>query len=278
MLAHPAANGAGSTRIWAGLPFIRNLRPGAPLVATLALERLGRTATSAVELRAETAGRPPRTGARPIRLTPWEVKPAREPHRGYDLSKRAVDVAGGSVFLVAAAPVVGAAALAVAATTRSWPFYVQRRVGQGGREFAMLKVRTMRPGADREVPLTLNETGGPTFKAAADPRITKIGKLLRRTSIDELPQLVNVVLGQLALVGPRPGLPDEARQYTHAEARRLSVKPGLTGIWQVSGRSDVPFRRWMAMDRAYIRKRSLLYDLGLLARTPWTVVSMRGAR
>lgn len=217
-------------------------------------------------------------GSRPIRLSPWDVRPAPEPHRGYNLSKRALDVAGGTVLLVAAAPVVAGAAAVVAVTTRSWPFYVQRRVGQGGREFAMLKVRTMRPGADREVPLTLNETGGPTFKATADPRVTPIGKWLRRTSIDELPQLANVVFGQLALVGPRPGLPDEARQYTHAEARRLSVKPGLTGIWQVSGRSDVPFRRWMAMDRAYLRKRSLAFDLALLARTPWTVVTMRGAR
>ena len=248
------------------------------MVATLALERLGRTATSAAELRAATAEEELRPGARPIRLTPWAIEPAAQPHRGYDASKRALDVAGGSILLMVAAPIVGAAALAVAATTRSWPFYVQRRVGQGGREFAMLKVRTMRPGADREVPLTLNETGGPTFKATADPRVTPVGKLLRRTSIDELPQLVNVVAGQLTLVGPRPGLPDEARQYTHAEARRLSVKPGLTGIWQVSGRSDVPFRRWMAMDRAYIRRRSLLFDLGLLARTPWTVLSMRGAR
>lgn len=215
---------------------------------------------------------------RPIRLAPWSVTAAPEPHRGYNLSKRLVDVAAGTVLLAGALPIVATAALAVAATTRTSPFYVQRRIGQGGREFAMLKIRTMRPGADREVPLTLNETGGPTFKAKVDPRVTAVGKLLRRTSVDELPQLLHVVLGQLTLVGPRPGLPDEVRQYTHAEARRLSVKPGLTGIWQVSGRSDVPFRRWMAMDRAYIRRRSLLFDLGLLARTPWTVLSMRGAR
>jgi lipopolysaccharide/colanic/teichoic acid biosynthesis glycosyltransferase len=96
--------------------------------------------------------------------------------------------------------------------------------------------------------------------------------------MDELPQFVNVVAGQLSLVGPRPGLPSEVRQYTRSETRRLTVKPGLTAIWQVSGRSDVPFRRWMAMDRLYIRRRSLWLDLALLARTPWTVITMRGAR
>jgi lipopolysaccharide/colanic/teichoic acid biosynthesis glycosyltransferase len=206
------------------------------------------------------------------------LTPAGEPHFGYFATKRLLDVAGGLVLLVVSLPFIAAAALAVAVTTGSWPFYVQRRVGYMGREFWMLKIRSMRRGADRDIPLDLNETDGPTFKSRTDPRVTRVGGFLRRTSMDELPQFVNVVAGQLSLVGPRPGLPSEVRQYTRSETRRLTVKPGLTAIWQVSGRSDVPFRRWMAMDRLYIRRRSLWLDLALLARTPWTVITMRGAR
>jgi lipopolysaccharide/colanic/teichoic acid biosynthesis glycosyltransferase len=206
------------------------------------------------------------------------VTPVPEPHRYYHSTKRAVDIAGGLVLLAVTLPIVVVAAFAVLVTTFSWPFYVQVRVGHMGREFKMLKIRSMRRGADREIPLDLNETGGPTFKAGDDPRITPVGRVLRRTSIDELPQFLNVLMGQLSLVGPRPGLPAEVRQYTASEARRLAVKPGLTAIWQVSGRSDIPFRRWMAMDRLYIQKRSLRFDLWLIARTPWTVVSMKGAR
>lgn len=215
---------------------------------------------------------PPHPGA-------WHVAAAAaEPHRGYQLTKRIVDLFGGLIALAIATPLILVAAVGSAFSTRHFPFYVQRRVGYLGQEFRMFKIRSMRRGADREIPLDLNETGGPTFKARNDPRISTFGRFIRRTSIDELPQLLNVVIGQLTLVGPRPALPDEVVQYTHAEARRLSVKPGLTCIWQVSGRSDIPFRHWMAMDRLYIRKRSLWFDLRILARTPWTVVTMRGAR
>jgi lipopolysaccharide/colanic/teichoic acid biosynthesis glycosyltransferase len=215
---------------------------------------------------------------RPIRIGPRTIAAASEPHSGYDASKRALDVVGGLFLLLVSLPIVLVAAIAVALTSRGWPFYIQVRTGYLGREFRMLKIRTMRSGADREVPMNLNETGGPTFKSQNDPRITTVGAFLRKTSIDEFPQFLNVVLGQLSLVGPRPGLPSEVRQYTHAEARRLSVKPGLTCIWQVSGRSDVAFRRWMAMDRLYIRRRSLAYDLWLVLLTPWTVITMKGAR
>ena len=189
-----------------------------------------------------------------------------------------MDIAGGIVLLLVALPIIVIAALGSAFATRHFPFYVQRRVGYLGKEFRMFKIRSMRRGADKEVPLDLNETGGPTFKARNDPRISAYGRLIRRASIDEMPQFLNVVLGQISLVGPRPALPDEVAQYTHSEARRLAVKPGLTCIWQVSGRSDIPFRHWMAMDRLYIARRSTVYDLRLLALTPWTVLTMRGAR
>jgi lipopolysaccharide/colanic/teichoic acid biosynthesis glycosyltransferase len=244
----------------------------------LALDRHERAAPIATVQRPSNAGTDFGTTPRPIRIGSWGIKPAPEPHPGYNASKRAIDLVGGTLLFCASLPIITAAAIAVAATTRSWPFYVQRRVGYAGREFRMFKIRTMRNGADREVPLNLNETAGPTFKSRSDPRVTRVGAVLRKTSVDEMPQFLNVILGQLSLVGPRPGLPEEVRQYSLAEARRLAVKPGLTAVWQTSGRSDVPFRRWMAMDRAYIRRRSLKLDLLLLAKTPWTVVSMKGAR
>jgi lipopolysaccharide/colanic/teichoic acid biosynthesis glycosyltransferase len=115
------------------------------------------------------------------------------------------------------------------------------------------------------------------MKAADDPRVTRIGALLRRTSIDELPQLVNVLLGQMSLVGPRPVLPGEEAEFPASWRRRFEVQPGLTGLWQVSGRSSLPVERWMALDRLYLRRRSLGFDLWLLLRTVGAVVTMRGA-
>jgi lipopolysaccharide/colanic/teichoic acid biosynthesis glycosyltransferase len=141
----------------------------------------------------------------------------------------------------------------------------------------MLKLRTMARGA---VDRPLEEPAvGAIFvpKAPDDPRVTPIGRVLRRTSIDELPQLLNVVAGQMSLVGPRPALPDEVARYPHSWQRRLTVKPGMTGLWQVSGRSDVAPRRRTAMDRYYVRRRSLSYDCRILARTIAATVSMRGA-
>lgn len=201
-----------------------------------------------------------------------------EPHALYNVSKRAIDFLGGLVMVVLVAPVVLSAALAVAVAYRTNPFYVSTRVGYGSQPFPMLKIKTMRDGADSEVPEHLNETGGPTFKATNDPRITGIGRVLRVTSIDEMPQFLNVVWGQMSLVGPRPALPGEVVHYSGPQLERLSVKPGITCIWQVSGRSDIPFRTWMAMDRVYVRRRSLWLDVWLLLRTPWVVLVMRGAR
>jgi lipopolysaccharide/colanic/teichoic acid biosynthesis glycosyltransferase len=201
-----------------------------------------------------------------------------EPHRFYNTSKRALDICAGLLLLLLVAPVILIAAAAVAVAYRTNPFYVSSRVGHLGREFPMIKLKSMSDGLEASVPEHLNETGGPTFKCADDPRVTRLGRILRLTSIDELPQLLNVVMGRMTLVGPRPPLPREVILYTQPQLERLRVKPGITCIWQVSGRSDVQFRTWMAMDRAYVRRRSVLLDLWLLLRTPWAVLVMRGAR
>jgi lipopolysaccharide/colanic/teichoic acid biosynthesis glycosyltransferase len=192
----------------------------------------------------------------------------------YETTKRVIDVVLGAALLVASLPLIFLAGLAVWLTTGQVPLLAQKRVGLHGREFSMLKLRTMDVHRAAEA-----ETGEDVVapKRPSDMRITAVGRVLRRTSIDELPQLVNVVLGQMSLVGPRPGLVSEVRRYPAAWAPRLSVMPGLSGLWQVSGRSSVGVRRWMAMDRYYASKRSLGLDLAILARTAFAVISMRGA-
>jgi lipopolysaccharide/colanic/teichoic acid biosynthesis glycosyltransferase len=202
---------------------------------------------------------------------------APEPHRGYDAVRRTVDLVVCLIALPFATVLVAGAALAVAVAYRCNPFFVQERVGLLGRPIRIVKVKTMLDGSQEHIPEGLNETEGPTFKSRADPRRTPLGKLLRKTSIDELPQLLNVVAGGMTLVGPRPALPQEVAAYARPHLERLTVVPGITGLWQVSGRSEIGFRRWMALDRAYVRKRSTLLDLWILLRTPLAVVSMRGA-
>ena len=159
-------------------------------------------------------------------------------------------------------------------------FFRQVRCGLNGRHFTLLKFRTMESGAeDRLAEIShLNEMTGPVFKARRDPRLTAAGRLLRRLSIDELPQLWNVIVGDMSLVGPRPPLPDEVSRYEPWQRRRLSMKPGLTCLWQVSGRSELDFDRWMALDLKYIDTWSPLLDLKILLKTVPAVLSGRGAR
>jgi lipopolysaccharide/colanic/teichoic acid biosynthesis glycosyltransferase len=164
---------------------------------------------------------------------------------------------------------VAVTCLAILVSSRQAPLLLQRRVGWLGREFTLLKLRTMRGEGKAR--------GSLGAKPVHDERVTAVGRLLRRTSIDELPQLLNVLAGQMTLVGPRPGLPSEVEEYRPAWLRRLSVKPGLTGLWQVSGRSALPLERWMALDRAYVMRRSTRRDLLILLRTLPAVISMRGA-
>jgi lipopolysaccharide/colanic/teichoic acid biosynthesis glycosyltransferase len=193
--------------------------------------------------------------------------------------KRLIDVTAASIALVLLLPLFGLIAAAIKLTSRGPVFFGQRRSGRGGAPFRMYKFRTMVVDAEaRKASLmTLNEQDGPAFKVRNDPRITRIGRLLRRTSFDELPQLVNVLLGQMSLVGPRPLPCDETRACETWHRQRLDVTPGLTCIWQVRGRSQVSFADWVRMDVQYIRSRSLTQDLKLLLMTMPAVVGGKGA-
>ena len=193
--------------------------------------------------------------------------------------KRAMDLAGAAIALLLLWPVILAAAIAIKLDTRGPVFYRQRRVGAGGREFGFFKLRTMQVGAD-ELKCDLqeeNEASGPVFKMRADPRITRVGRFLRRSSIDELPQFWNVLTGDMSLVGPRPPTPDEVVRYEPGQLRRLQITPGITCLWQVSGRSEVAFVDWVRLDLRYAERRSPAYDLGLIVKTVPAVISGRGA-
>ena len=183
-------------------------------------------------------------------------------------------------LLVVLAPLFMVLALLARLLGGSPLFYVQRRGGLYGRPFAMLKFRTMRVGAEAERAelLAKNEMDGPVFKLTNDPRVTPFGRLLRRFSLDELPQLLNVLSGQMSLVGPRPLPLEETAALTGGHRRRLSMRPGLTCLWQVGGRSEVPFQEWMALDLDYVDRWSLGLDLAILLRTIPAIIRGRGAR
>lgn len=200
--------------------------------------------------------------------------------RGTAAVKRAIDIAGSLVLLILLSPLLVTIAIIVKLNSRGAVFYRQTRVMKWGRLFQMYKFRSMHTGAENRAKdlLARNEmTGGVTFKMKRDPRITGVGRLLRRGSIDELPQLWNVLKGEMSLVGPRPPLPSEVAKYSLAERRRLDVTPGITCIWQVSGRSEIPFDRQVELDVAYIESQSLRVDLALLLRTIPAVLMGRGA-
>ncbi len=194
--------------------------------------------------------------------------------------KRALDVVGASIALVLLSPLMLAAALAIKVTSPGPVIFRQRRHTLGGRPFMMYKFRTMTVDAEQlQAALRqYSEQDGPAFKIADDPRVTWLGRFLRSTSIDELPQLVNVLRGEISLVGPRPLPCRESHGCERWQQRRLDVTPGLTCIWQVRGRSSVSFAEWMRMDLQYIRSRSAVHDLRLLAETVPAVVIGRGAR
>jgi exopolysaccharide biosynthesis polyprenyl glycosylphosphotransferase len=194
--------------------------------------------------------------------------------------KRSIDIVGSLVLLVLLSPLFLITSLAIALTSRGPILFSQERVGYMGRRFRFLKFRSMCHDAEERKGelLELNHHDyGPIFKVRDDPRMTPVGKLIRRLSIDELPQLFHVLTGDMSLVGPRPPLPDEVATYGRREALRLTVKPGMTCIWQVSGRSELDFDTWVDMDLEYIRSWSLWLDLKLLFRTVPAVVSGRGA-
>ncbi|MBV9102365.1 MAG: sugar transferase [Candidatus Eremiobacteraeota bacterium] len=194
-------------------------------------------------------------------------------------AKRSLDVAGACAGLLVSAPLVLAAAVAIAVVSPGSPFFAQERVGQNGRRFRLYKLRTMHTGAhlEHERLRHMSEVTGPVFKMRKDPRLHALGSLLRRTSIDELPNLLNVVRGEMSLVGPRPPLPLEVEHYDAFARRRLSVKPGITCIWQVCGRSNVDFDSWMRLDNEYVDTWTPWGDLVLIARTLPAVLRGEGA-
>ncbi|MEU9380411.1 sugar transferase [Streptomyces sp. NPDC048279] len=193
--------------------------------------------------------------------------------------KEVVDRVGSAVLLMLFAPLMAFVALLVLADSRGGAFYRQRRVGKDGREFTILKFRTMVTGAHgaRAQLADRNEGSGLLFKVRRDPRVTRVGAVLRRYSLDELPQLFNVLTGAMSLVGPRPPLPEECAAYDPDIRRRLLVKPGLTGLWQISGRSDLPWEEAVRLDLRYVEDWSLALDTVILWKTMRAVLHGQGA-
>jgi exopolysaccharide biosynthesis polyprenyl glycosylphosphotransferase len=205
---------------------------------------------------------------RPVRLTGTQA-----------VVKRAFDIAVAGLGLLLISPVLATIAVAIKVTSPGPVFFRQKRVGHRGRPFTMMKFRTMQVGADLMVDELRAEHGVEDlmFKLKDDPRVTKVGGFLRKVSLDELPQLINVVIGDMSLVGPRPPLPEEVTRYEDWQFDRLEVPPGISGLWQVSGRSDLSFEDCVRLDLFYIENWSLAYDLYILAKTIPVLVSKRGA-
>lgn len=211
--------------------------------------------------------RPPQPRPRPFQ------RPA------YRLAKRALDLALATLVLLALSWAFAILAILVKLTSRGPVFFRQLRMGRGGKPFTILKFRSMRADAPAaRGPLAArNVMAGPVFKARDDPRATPLGRFLRRSSLDELPQLLNVLLGQMSLVGPRPLPLDEARHLPPEVQRRHSVLPGLTGLWQVRGRNNLPYAEMMRLDLEYVDHCSLWLDLRILLATIPAVLTGRGA-
>lgn len=199
--------------------------------------------------------------------------------RAYMITKRLIDILGASVALLILSLPMLITALLIRLESHGPALFWQYRLGENGVPFRFWKFRSMVRNAEevREQLLTSNEAQGPIFKIRRDPRITRVGRWIRKTSLDETPQLFHVLQGKMSLVGPRPPLPEEVENYEPWQRERLDVRPGLTCIWQISGRSDIPFERWVELDIIYVRTRSLLLDLKILLLTPWAVITGRGA-
>ena len=214
-------------------------------------------------------------GEREVQLAPQISLPAIPA----GLAKRVFDLVVASLAFVVVLPLLLVVVLAILLESPGNPIFKQERLGLDGKRFRMLKLRTMVPDAERRRAEIehLNESVLPLFKCHNDPRVTRVGRILRATSLDEIPQLINVIRGDMSLVGPRPRLPLEFANLTPAIRRRLSVKPGLAGIWQVSGRAKLNFDEALALDLQYVDNWSFWLDLRLIARTALVVLSLRGA-
>jgi lipopolysaccharide/colanic/teichoic acid biosynthesis glycosyltransferase len=197
----------------------------------------------------------------------------------YSSLKRGMDLVAALVGLAMLAPLFPFIVMLIKLETPGPIFFRQARVGKRGRIFGCFKFRSMEARAEerKEELQHLNEATGAAFKIKDDPRITGVGRFLRRSSLDELPQLLNVLRGDMTIVGPRPQIPEEVLQYSAEQARRLLVPPGLTCLWQISGRSHIDFEEWMALDLEYVRQRSLRFDLWILYRTLPAVIERKGA-
>jgi exopolysaccharide biosynthesis polyprenyl glycosylphosphotransferase len=193
--------------------------------------------------------------------------------------KRALDVVFALLILLINGPILLLSALLIRLESAGPVLFKQTRIGEKGRPFTIYKFRSMYHGAEEQVEAlrTLNEASGPLFKIRDDPRITRVGKWLRRTSFDEMPQFLNVLRGEMSVVGPRPALPAEVTQYQHWHLQRLEVQPGITGLWQISGRSDLSFDEGCLLDIYYIENWSVPLDIIIMLRTIPRVLFGSGA-
>lgn len=189
--------------------------------------------------------------------------------KAYLIAKRITDVLFSGIGLIILSPVLVIVAIAIKLDSKGPIFFKQDRVGKDEELFSMYKFRSMVVNAEelKKALENQNEMSGPMFKMKKDPRITRVGRFIRKTSIDELPQLINVLKGNMSLVGPRPSLPKEVEAFEPWMKERLTVLPGLTCIWQVSGRNNIPFKEWMELDIKYVRERSYFLDLKLIFKT-----------
>jgi exopolysaccharide biosynthesis polyprenyl glycosylphosphotransferase len=222
----------------------------------------------------------PRIHVRPVSGLPLLQIASPEFSGARRLLKRTIDIVGSLTLLVALLPVLLGTAVVVRLSSRGPVLFRQVRVGRGGRPFTLYKFRSMQVDAEARLAELVqhNESDGVLFKMADDPRVTAAGRLLRRASLDELPQLLNVLLGHMSLVGPRPPLPTEVAQYDDDVHRRLLVTPGITGLWQVSGRSDLSWSQAVRLDLYYVENWSVALDLEILWKTLFAVIRGSGAR
>ncbi|MBW9155656.1 sugar transferase [Clostridium tagluense] len=211
-----------------------------------------------------------------------ELENAREYEKniGYFIIKRIIDIMGVLCGILLLSPVMIVVAIWIKLDSAGPVFFIQERVGQDGTRFMMYKFRSMCLDAEYILKKLKdkNEMLGPMFKIKDDPRVTKVGRFIRKTSIDELPQLFNILKGEMSLVGPRPSLPKEVEQFTSFQKQRLVAKPGLTCYWQVRGRSDVSFQEWMEMDVQYMEERNTWIDIILIFKTVRVLFGDDGAR
>ncbi|WP_302623688.1 exopolysaccharide biosynthesis polyprenyl glycosylphosphotransferase [uncultured Clostridium sp.] len=197
----------------------------------------------------------------------------------YEVIKRIIDIVASFTGLILLSPLILIVSMLIKLESKGEVIFKQKRVGLNGKEFYMYKFRSMVINAEelKEQLESQNEMSGPMFKIKDDPRITKVGKFIRKTSIDELPQLINVIKGDMSLVGPRPSLPKEVKKFEQWMMERLEVKPGLTCIWQISGRNNIDFEDWMKLDIKYVRERSLVLDFKLIFKTIFVLFGDKNA-